>query len=86
MHVLFYKDGAGTPVERVVRASQFRQDLVDAGVCNSNGNHGWSFEPDPNLKAWLGGGAHTVRAFATPPGECGGADWELSNSPKTLIL
>jgi hypothetical protein len=85
IHVYFYKNGAGTPVERVITAGNTREQAV-GDICGGDRDHGWTLNIDPDLTSWLGSGSHTVHAYAAPPGACGGSYYELSASPKTLTL
>ena len=81
----FFKNGSGAPLERLVHASQERTDLVDAGVCGSTPNHGWTLEYDDALVAWLGTGTHSVRAYGRDgPAPCGAGEYELPGSPQTF--
>lgn len=63
-------------------AGNYRQDLVNANVCNSTGNHGfsWSWYGSGN---WLrDGGTHSIRAYGV--NTSAGYWHELQGSPKTI--
>jgi len=87
VRLYFYKDQnmGGTPIQRVIRANVFGQDLVNANVCNGTGNHRFHLQPDATLLGALGSGSHTVRAFAVLPGPCGGADYQIGTD-QTLTI
>ncbi len=60
---------------------------MTAGVCGGTGNHGYAWEYDAELRAWLGAGTHSVRAFGIDgPAPCGAGEYELTGSPMSFTL
>ena len=81
INVSFYADGTSTNGRLIgsINANQFRQDLINAGVCGRTGSHGYTF----NLPSWLKDGRnHQIYAYGINIG--GGNNTLLANSPKTI--
>lgn len=91
VHLVFYKNGntGNTPVTRWIRAVVQREQAV-GDVCGGNRNHGFQYSLDPELKAALGSGTHSIYAYgidvAASTGLCGGKFYSFSSMPRTFTL
>lgn len=91
VHLVFYKNGntGNTPVTRWIRAGVQREQAV-GDVCGGNRNHGFQYSLDPELKAALGSGTHSIYAYgidvAASTGLCGGKFYSFSSMPRTFTL